>query len=196
MRIPAPLTASLLAAATLSAAACGSGVPSGQAAVPPELKLDGIRFRVYRGDTLRAFGTAAAASLRRDSTELRARDLEAVLPRSPTPVHLTAPTGEGILATRVFRASGGVVVSRGDDAARTERARYQPAQGSGDELVTGDDPVTMTGRGYQLTGRGFTLDPTAGTRVVGGGARLLAGLPVAPGPGAPSPREAGLGRKR
>jgi lipopolysaccharide export system protein LptC len=176
MRMPTPLAAAFLALAALSFTGCGSAVPGPQAAVPPELRLEGIRFRVYRGDTLRAFGTAVSASLRRDSTELRAKDLEAVLPRSPTPVHVTAPAGEGILATRVFQASGGVVVSRGDDAARTDRARYEPAQGARDERVTGDDPVTVTGRGYNLTGRGFTLDPDAGTIVVGGGARLLAGL--------------------
>lgn len=175
MWMPTLARAAILALATLSTTGCGSAAPGSEAAVPPELRLEGIRFRVYRGDTLRAFGTAASGSLRRDSSELRARDLEAVLPRSQTPVEVTAPAGEGNLSTRVFQASGGVVVSRGDDAARTERARYLPAEGGRDDLVRGDDPVTVTGRGYELTGRGFTLDPAAGTIVVGGGARLVTG---------------------
>lgn len=176
MRIVTHLTAAFLGLLTLAGTGCGSAVPRGEPPVAPELKLDGIRFRIYRGDSLRAYGTADAASLRRDSSELRASGLEAVLPRYPEPVHISAPTGEGTLASRVFLASGGVVVSRGDDAARTERARFQPAQDGEDDLVLGDDPVTVAGRGYQLTGKGFTLDPTAGTIVVGGGARLLAGL--------------------
>ena len=196
MRMSTPLPAALLTLAALAIAGCGDASPRDQAPVPPELKLDGVRFRIYRGDTLRAYGDAASASLRRDSSELRASGLEAVLPRSPLPVHITAPAGEGSLASQVFQASGGVVVSRGDDTARTERARYTPGQGGEDDLVQGEDPVTVTGRGYQLTGKGFTLDPAAGDIVVRGGARLLAGLPEAFVPGSPSPREAGLGRGR
>ncbi len=168
--------AHLLAAAALltTAAACGGGAPSEAQAVPPELKLEAVRFRVYRADALRAFGTADTASLRRDSSQLRANRVEATLPRDGTPVLITAPTGEGSLLSRTFDAAGGVVVARGDDAARTERARYEPDDGEG--LVRGDDPVVVSGRGYRLTGVGFTLDPAEGTIVVRGGARLVAGL--------------------
>jgi lipopolysaccharide export system protein LptC len=167
------------AAAALAAqviAGCGSAAPRETAPVPPELRLEGVRFRVYRGDTLRAFGEAETASLRRDSSELRASHVEAVLPRSAGDVHVTAPTGEGALATREFQASGGVVVSRGSDAAHTDRARYEPGRDGQDDRVAGDDPVEVTGRGYRLTGRGFTLDPAEGDIVVRGGARLVAGL--------------------
>lgn len=165
-----------LAVAALVAAGCGGATPRDPQAVAPELKLEGVRFRVYRGDSLRAHGEAATASLRRDSSELRASNVEATLPRGATPVRVTAPAGEGSLASRTFLATGGVVVARGDDAARTERARYEPGERDGRDLVRGDDPVALTGRGYSLTGRGFTLDPSAGTIVVGGGARLVAGL--------------------
>ncbi len=175
MRMRIPLLAAFLSLGAL-AAGCGSAVPRDQAPVPPELKLDGVQFRIYRGDALRAYGDADTASLRRDSTELRATGLDAVLPRSPTPVHFSAPAGEGTLASREFAVSGGVVVSRGADTARTDRARFVPGQGGRHDLVAGDDPVTVSGRGYTLTGRGFTLDPTLGTIAVRGGARLLAGL--------------------
>lgn len=169
-----------LAIALLAAAGCrGSARPETQA-VAPELKLDGVRFRIYRADTLRAFGEAETASLRRDSSELRAQKLEATMPRGgETPVKLTAPAGDGSLASRQFQAFGGVVVSRGEDAAHTDRARYEPPppDSRGDGLVRGDDPVLVSGRDYQLTGTGFTLDPSVGTIVVRGGARLTAGLP-------------------
>lgn len=162
-----------LAVSLLSTPACGPATPSEAREVAPELKLDGVRFRLYRGDTLRAFGEAAVATLRRDSTELSARDLVATLPAEPAPVRITAPSGEGVVAAREFSASGGVVVSRGGDVARTERARFEPTPGAG--LVVGDDPVVVEGRGYRLEGAGFTLDPARGDIAVRGGARLVAG---------------------
>ena len=174
MRAYAPL-----AVAALAAAGCGGSRAPDALAVAPELKLEGVRFRIYRADALRAFGEAETASLRRDSSELRADRVEATLPRGATSVRLTAPVGKGSLLSRVFEATGGVVVSRGDDAARTERARYESGAGDADGLVRGDDPVALAGRGYRLTGTGFTLDPAAGTIVVRGGASLVAGLPGA-----------------
>jgi lipopolysaccharide export system protein LptC len=139
----------------------------------PELKLEGVRFRVYRGSELRAFGKAERVSLRRDSSELRAEDLEAVLPQSAPAARITAPEGQGVLGTRVFSASGGVTVTRGDDVARTERARYVPGPDGG--RVLGDDPIVVEGPSYRLAGTGFTLDPSDGTLAIGGGARLVAG---------------------
>jgi hypothetical protein len=144
--------------------------------VVPELKLDGVAFRLYREDTLRAVGDAAAVTFRRDTTELHARDLVATLHgEGPVPVHVTAPAGEGLLSARTFAASGGVEATRGEDVARTARARYEPVD-RGDGVVRGDDPVVVSGRGYRLEGAGFTLDPAAGTIVLGGHPRLVAGL--------------------
>lgn len=162
-----------LAALFLAAPACRRGQPSEAREVVPELKLEGVRFRVYRGDDLRAFGEAATASFRRDSTELSARDLLATLPRSPTPVRIAAPLGAGEVGARTYSASGGVVVSRGDDVARTPSARFVPSDGGG--VVVGDEPVIVEGSGYRLEGSGFTLDPATGDLAVRGGARLLAG---------------------
>jgi lipopolysaccharide export system protein LptC len=165
----------LAALAALSGAACGlPAQPPG--AIPPELRLRGVAFRFYRSDALNAFGVAENASLRRDSNVLHAKNVVATLPRGGEPVRISAPTGEGSLRDRTFEASGGLVVARGADVARTERARFEPDEGSG--LVLGDDPVTVTGREYRLTGTGFTLDPGEGTIVVSGGARLVTGAGV------------------
>ena len=136
-------------------------LPEAQA-VAPELKLEGVRFRVYRGDALRAFGEAETASLRRDSTEVRARNLVATLParRRPGPHHRPARRG---LAPRPAssRSSGGVAVARGDDVARTAQRplRARPRRRASSR---GDEPVVVEGRGYRLDGAGFTLDPAAG----------------------------------
>src|SRR5215208_1862658 len=87
----------LVALSALATSGCARGTPPDTTGVAPELKLEGVRFRVYRGDTLHAFGTANTASLRRDSSQLRANDVEATLPRDGVPVVVTAPTGEGSL---------------------------------------------------------------------------------------------------
>jgi lipopolysaccharide export system protein LptC len=158
----------------LVAPGCQAAKPSEAQGVVPELKLDDVRFRVYRGDDLRAFGDARGAALRRDSSDVRARDLVATLPRQGAPIRITAPAGEGALASRVFEVHGGVTASRRDDVARTERARYEPTPGDG--IVSGDRPVVLEGTGYRLEGAGFTLDPGAGDIVVSGGARLTTGL--------------------
>jgi lipopolysaccharide export system protein LptC len=167
-----------LAISLFATPGCRAARPGEGREVVPELKLDGVTFRVYRGDALRAFGEARTSSLRRDSTELSARDLVATLPRAPAPVRITAPEGEGVASRRVFSASGGITVSRGDDVARTERARFEPAGEAG--RVVGDAPVVLEGRGYRLEGPAFTLDPAKGDIAIHGGVRALAGLEEAP----------------
>jgi lipopolysaccharide export system protein LptC len=171
----------LLAVASLAAApGCRAPKPSEAQAVVPELKLDGVRFRVYRGETLRAFGLSDSATLRRDSSEVHAEQLDATLPRGVEPLRITAPAGDGSLLSRVFEVAGGIVAARGDAVARTASARYEPDGGDG--IVRGHEPVAVQGPGYRLEGRGFTLDPSGGTIVMKGGARLLAGLAGAAAP--------------
>jgi lipopolysaccharide export system protein LptC len=170
-------TRAFTVAALCAVGAVGCRSPKGSEArtVVPELKLEGVRFRVYREDTLRAFGVAEIATLRRDSSIVHAEQLEAIVPRGTAPLRLTAPAGEGSLVSRVFEVSGGILATRGDDAARTERARYEPGEDGG--IVRGQDPVVLEGPGYRMEGPGFVLDPSAGTIVMSGGARLIAGLP-------------------
>ncbi len=169
-------------AAILAAAVCALVIPGCHAKRPgeaeqvlPELKLEDVRFRVYRGETLRASGEAARVSLLRDSTAIRAADLVTVIEGDVAPVRVTAPSGQGVLSTRRFQATGGVVVARGEDVIRTASARYEPDAGGGPGLVHGDEPVEVDGRGYRLEGPRFTLDPATGDMRIEGGARLLAG---------------------
>lgn len=154
---------------------CGPAKPVEAREVVPELKLEQVRFRVWRGTELRVEGEAQRASLRRDSTELRAEDLLAVLPQGGEPVRIRAPRGQGVLASRVFSAEGGVTVERGTDVARTPSARYQPV-GDGSR-ITGEEALRLEGRGYRLEGTGFVLDPATGELDVRGQPRFVAGLP-------------------
>ena len=75
-----------------------------------------------------------------------------------------------MLATRTFTAHGGVTVTRGEDRARTERARYAPGE-DGVERATGDDPVVLERRRFRLDGVGFVFDPQSGEFEVGGPVR-------------------------
>jgi len=167
----------------VAVAVCASATPGCRARQPteaepvvPELKLEQVRYRVYRGETLRASGETAVATLRRDSTELTARDLVALLrEESGGPVRVTAARGEGVLATRRFHADGGVTVARDDDLARTPSARYEPGGEGGQGLVRGDEPILVQGKGYQLEGPRFTLDPAIGVIDIDGGTKLVAG---------------------
>lgn len=171
MRIGALLCA---AVASWALAGCGSAGPSEAREVVPELKLEEVRCRVYRGETVRLTGEARSLSYRRDTGEVRAADLGALLLGGDgPPAELAAPFGEGRLDERTFTVRGGVRVVRGEDVARTERAAWD-AGGSGGGLVTGDRPVTVEGRGYRLDGTGFTLDPAAGELSIHGAARLEA----------------------
>jgi lipopolysaccharide export system protein LptC len=160
-----------LAIAFLAAAGCRASRPGEAQEVVPELKLEGVLFRAYRGEELRAFGEAEVATFRRDSTELSASEILATFPQGAAPLRVAAPAGEGVLSDRTFGASGGVVLRRADDEARTERARYEPAE----QVIRGDDPVVVEGQGFRLEGPGFTLDPASGDLAIQGGVRVLAG---------------------
>jgi lipopolysaccharide export system protein LptC len=158
---------------------CRPARPGEAREVVPELKLEEVRFRVWRGAELRAYGEAHEASLRRDSSEVHARDLVAFLPHDPEPVRIAAPEGDGNLASQRFAVRGGVTVTRGEDVARTPSAAWAPDPGKTGGIVRGDQAVVVTGRGYRLEGTGFTLDPASGDLSVRGATRLDAGLPEA-----------------
>ncbi|SRR6266568_435477 len=165
-------TAAALAAAGLGG--CQAKQPLGKEDVPPQLTFTELRYRVYRGPVLTAEGTAARASLRRDTSDLAA---EAVAVRFPptgenAEARIAATRAEGNLRQRTFRAAGGVRAEQGDQVALTEEAHYDAASG----LVRGDRPIEVHG-GSRLTvrGPGFTLDPRQQRLGIHGGASITAG---------------------
>jgi lipopolysaccharide export system protein LptC len=148
--------------------ACGSSQGTERTAVAPELKLERVRFRVWRGDALRARGDARQVTIRKDTSQVWAEDVRAELPSGSEPVLITAPAGRGNLAAGTFSAEGGVRVVHGGERATTERARYVPGPGGSDGQILGDDPVVVERGGNRLSGVGFTYDPRRGLLEVGG----------------------------
>jgi lipopolysaccharide export system protein LptC len=143
----------------------------------PELKLEGVRFRVYREASQRAHGEASVATFRRDTQRVSAQNLSAVLTTAEREtVRIVAPEGGGDLTRQTFDASGGVVATRGTDTARTDRAWYVPTPAPGQGLIEGDRPVVVTGTTYRLLGNGFTYDPAVGEIVVQDGTLIETGV--------------------
>jgi lipopolysaccharide export system protein LptC len=161
-------------------AGCRPGRTGDARDVVPELTMEGVRFSIDRGGVTRAHGEAERLTYRRDTTALAATGLSLFMVGGPDgEVRLTAPRGAGVVADRVFDVEGGIQATRGGDVASTGSARFEAPQG-GSGLVSGTEPVTITGPGYRLTGRGFSLLPSSGEIVLRGGSRLVTGLPVTP----------------
>lgn len=172
----------LLAAAVacvLLSAGCRPGRPAEARQLVPELTMEGVRFAVERGGQTRAWGEAERLTYRRDTTAVAAEGLTLVLVGPDGEVRVTAPRGVGLASDRRFDVEGGILATRGADLATTGSAKYEVAP-SGVGLVSGSEPVTVSGPGYRLTGKNFRLLPGSGEIVLGSGARLLTGLPVTP----------------
>jgi hypothetical protein len=137
--------------------------------------MDGVQFQVDRGGVVTATGQAARLTYRRDTTDLVASDLAMNLVTPTGPVQVTAPSGEGRLGGRTFRASGGIRATRGADVATTGSASTRPGP-DGRAWVEGEDPVQVEGPGYRLTGTGFDLDPATGELAIRGKPHLVTGL--------------------
>jgi lipopolysaccharide export system protein LptC len=148
--------------------ACGSSQGTEKTAVAPELKLERVRFRVWRGDALRARGEARQVTIRKDTSQVWAEDIRAELPAGTDPVVITAPAGQGLLKAGTFSAEGGVHVVHGAEQATTERARYVPGPAGAEGQILGDDPVVVERGSNRLSGVGFVFDPRRGLLEVGG----------------------------
>lgn len=161
------------------AAGCWPGRSREARQVVPELTMEGVRFSIERGGLRRASGEAERLTYRRDTTAVAAEGLVLHLAGADGDVRISAPRGWGVANDRRFDVEGGIQAARGDDLAVTAAAHYEaPQRGPG--VVTGHDPVVVTGPGYRLTGRGFRLLPATSEIILVDGARLVAGLPVTP----------------
>ena len=173
-------TAVCLVLGAVLSTGCWSSHAGEGSALAPEVTLERVRFQIDRGGVSRATGQAGRVTFRRDTTEVAANDLDLVLSGAEGPVRLQAPEAYGVTSSRQYRAVGGVTAQRGTDVAVTRTASYDAQARQPLGLVRGDDPVRVTGQGYQLDGQHFTLDPATGEIILGGGAKLLTGLPVKP----------------
>lgn len=143
----------------------------------PEVKFEELSFRVWRGGQLELSGTARSAAWERGSAGVAAEKVVALFPASEGHPESTVQAAHttGSLRTHDFVATGGLVASQAGERIVTPSGRYTSANGR----LQGDEAVTVFGKGYQLDGRGFVLDPATRHLTIGGGAHLVAGESVA-----------------
>ncbi|BDG09920.1 hypothetical protein [Anaeromyxobacter paludicola] len=139
----------------------------------PEVKLEGLSFRVFRGAELEVSGTARSATWERGSAGLSAEQVVAHFPPSEgrPAASVTAARMTGSLRTHDFAATGGLVASQGAERIESPSGRYSSRTG----FLSGDEQVEVFGKGYQLSGKGYALDPTTRALTIGGRAHLVAG---------------------
>jgi hypothetical protein len=138
--------------------------------VPPEIRLEAVQWRAFRGAEPSGFGTTAQVVYRRNSGEMEATDARVTLPSPGKPdLTIAAPLLVGDLRAHTWSARGGVVLGRGDVTARTASARYAGEDGT----VRGDEPVEVAGPGYRLSGPSFAAHPASGDAEIRGGVHLV-----------------------
>jgi hypothetical protein len=165
---------SLILVSMVLAAGCRPGRQGEARRIVPELSMEGVSFHADRGGVATASGEAERVVYRRDTTAVAATGLSMVLMTDSGPVDVTAPAASGVLLDRRFRVEGGVRAVRGTDVATTAGFLSEPGP-DGRIRLRGEDPVTVTGIGYRLTGTGFTIDPSTGELAILGQPKLVTG---------------------
>jgi hypothetical protein len=141
--------------------ACAGGPPVDLGEAPPEIQLEGVGFKFFRENELRAVGKASHATFMRDTGDgsaqsVRMRLLASADATDRSEVELAAREIHGNIRTQQVAAQGGVrIAEAGGAAGVTNTASLDgPAH-----LVTGKDPVDISGVGYHVhSDRGFRLD--------------------------------------
>jgi hypothetical protein len=125
---------------------------------PPEIQLEGVGLRFFRGNELRAVGRAQRATFLRNTADGTAQAVKVhfLASQDRPEIDLVAREVRGNTRTQDAIASGGVRLSRADGAVgTTERAHLAGAQKRAD----GELPVDVVGEGYRVHAvSGFTMD--------------------------------------
>lgn len=153
------------AGALLLAAACTARAPADTGRGPPELVLEGVGFKFFRGSELTTIGHARAASFRSDTGDLATEKLKLRFLRpGEDDVILEAGRTAGNVHTRQADAEKGVyLVDAQGTVARTERGHIDGTR----REASGTDPVEVTGPSFRSQAAGgFTLELTGSRTLV------------------------------
>lgn len=137
---------------------CIARPPSDIGEAPPEILLEGVGFKFFRGTDLRAVGRASQATFLRDTGDGMAQNVRMRLLADPERPEIEIVTSNvtGNVRTQQATATGGVrAAEAGGAAGLTATARLDGVGRS----ATGDDPVDIAGAGYHVhADKGFLLN--------------------------------------
>jgi lipopolysaccharide export system protein LptC len=142
----------------LTLSACTAHPPADLGEAPPEIQLEGVGFKFFRGNELRAVGKAVRATFMRDTGDGTAQNVRMRILPSPErgEIDVSATQVAGSVRTEQADARGGVRIADANGAVGlTDSAHLDgPAH-----KATGEEPVSIVGPGYRMHARsGFWLD--------------------------------------
>ena len=147
------------ALAALLAAGCTARAPADTGRGPPELVLEGVGFKLFRGSELTTLGHARTASFRSDTGDMATEKVKLRFLRpGEDDVILEAGRAAGNVHTKQADAEDGVyLVDTLGTVARTERGHIDGVS----KQASGTDPVEVTGPSFRSQAAGgFTLELT------------------------------------
>jgi len=150
---------------TLALVGCSAPARQESGRSAPELVLQGVGFKFYRGSQLTTVGMARNASFRTDTGAASAEKTRTVFLRSGAEeAVLLAGRMEGDVHTRQADAEGGVrILDAEGTVASTPRAHLDGAS----RRASGRDPVEVTGKSFRSrAASGFSIDLSGSRKMV------------------------------
>lgn len=141
----------------LAVGGCTARAPADTGKAPPEMVLQGVGFKFFRGSELTSVGHARSASFRSDTGDLGANRVKLRFLRpTENDMILEAGTASGNIRTKQVDAENGVLlVDAQGTAVQTTKSHID----GNTRQATGTDPVEVTGASFrsQASG-GFALE--------------------------------------
>lgn len=143
-------------AAILALGGCAAPTAPETGRAAPELVLQGVGFKFFRGSQLTTVGMARAASFRTDTGDASAEKTRTVFLRAgEQEAVLLAGQMAGNVHTRQADAKGGVrILDAEGTVATTARAHLDGET----HRASGSAPVEVTGKSFRSQASGFSLD--------------------------------------
>lgn len=142
-------------------AACSRPPPPSSAPLPPDIQMDRVTMKQFRGSQTRVTVTAPHLEMMRSSGDFTMVDASVRLEAQGITVqapHVAGNTGSGVL-----EGSGGLTLTTSDGVTgTTERARFDKALGA-EGGATSDAGVHLEHPEFTLDATGFQVDFASGT---------------------------------
>jgi len=146
-----------LAVLSVGLAGCGGPRPSAPSADDaPELLLEGVRFKTFRGSELKAIGRARASTFRRSTGDVTGNRVQLSFPNAQDGgLEAQGGSAKGNIHTQLADVGGGVRVTDSEGRVATTARCHVDARA---QLATGTDPVAVTGGTFRQDAQsGFEL---------------------------------------